>query len=102
MSYSSNPRNDNIIDLASQAKPGRTGLVEHLFDPHAQDFRRILQERRSKRRLALSVAAGMPSAVGAGLTYFSPWSEPDFGHLERHCTRTGEHPRALTTKNTSR
>ncbi len=56
-----------------------------------RDFRRILHERRSKRRLALGIAAGVLVAVGAGLTYFSPWSGPDDSHLQEHfITRVGE------------
>ena len=56
-----------------------------------RDFRRILHERGSKRRLALGIAAGVLVAVGAGLTYFSPWSGPDDSHLQEHfITRVGE------------
>ena len=56
-----------------------------------RDFRRILHERRSKRRLGLGIAAGMLVAFGAGLTYFSPWSGPDDSHLQKHfITRVGE------------
>ena len=56
-----------------------------------RDFRRILHERRSKRRLALGIAAGVLVAVGAGLTHFSPWSGPDDSPLQKHfITRVGE------------
>ena len=56
-----------------------------------RDYRRILHERRSKRRLALGMAAGVLVAVGAGLTYFSPWSGPDDSHLQEYfITRVGE------------
>ena len=56
-----------------------------------RDFRRILHERRSKRRLALGIAAGVLVAVGAGLTHFSPWSGPNDSPLQKHfITRVGE------------
>ena len=55
-----------------------------------RDFRRILHERRSKRRLALGIAAGVMVTFGAALTYFSPWSGPDDSHLQRYFTRIGE------------
>ena len=45
MSHSINPRNDNIIDLASQAKPGRRRLVEQLFEQHAPALRLFLRGR---------------------------------------------------------
>ena len=45
MSHSITPRNDNIINLASQAKPVRTRLVEQLFDQHAQALRLFLRGR---------------------------------------------------------
>ena len=45
MSHSITPRNDNIIDLASQVKPGRRRLVEQLFDQHAQALRLFLRGR---------------------------------------------------------
>ena len=38
-------RNDNIIDLASQAKPGRKRLVRRLFDEHARALRLFLRGR---------------------------------------------------------
>ena len=55
-----------------------------------RDFRRVLHERRSKRRLALGIAAGVLVAFGAGMTYFSPWSGPHDSHLENLITRVGE------------
>ena len=56
-----------------------------------RDWRRLLDERRSKRRLALGIAAGVLVAVGAGLAYFSPWSGPDDSHLREYfITRVGE------------
>ena len=56
----------------------------------AQDFRRVLRERRLKRRLASGIAAGTLLAMGAVLTYFSPWSGPHDNHLQKYFTRTGE------------
>ena len=56
-----------------------------------RDYRRILHERRSKRRLALGMAAGVLVAFGAAMTYFPPWSGPDDSHLQKHfITRVGE------------
>ena len=56
-----------------------------------RDVRRILHERRSKRRLVLGIAAGVLVAVGTALTHFSPWSGPDDSHLQNHfITRVGE------------
>ena len=56
----------------------------------AQDYRQILHEHRSRRRLALSLAAGVLMAVGAVLIHFSPWSGPDDSHLQKYFTRIGE------------
>ena len=56
-----------------------------------RDFRRILHERRSRRRLGLGIAAGVLVAFGAALTYFSPRSGPDDSHLQEYfITRVGE------------
>ena len=55
-----------------------------------RDCRRLLQERRSKRRLALAMAAGVLVAFGAALTYFSPWRGPDDSHLQKYFTHIGE------------
>ena len=54
------------------------------------DFRRMIQKRRSKRRTALTVAAGVLVAIGAGLAYVSPFSGPDDSHLKKYFTRIGE------------
>ncbi len=56
----------------------------------ALEYRRLIQSRRSKRRAALGIAAGALLAIGAVLTYFSPWSTPDDSHLQRYFTRIGE------------
>ena len=45
MSPSFIPRNDDIIDLASQPRPERKRLVEQLFDRHAQALRLFLRGR---------------------------------------------------------
>ena len=56
-----------------------------------RDFRRILHERRSKRRLGLGIAAGVLVVFGAVLTYLSPWRGPDDSHLQKQfATRVGE------------
>ena len=56
----------------------------------AEDCRRVLQERRSKQRLAMGIAAGLLVAFGAALVYFSPSSAPDDRLLEKYVTRIGE------------
>ena len=56
----------------------------------AREYRRLLQERRTKRRLALGMAAGILVAVGAVLTVYSPWRGPDDSHLQKYFTRIGE------------
>ena len=71
------------------------GSMEELADDSeileiALEYRRLIQERRSKQRLALSVAAGMLVSIGAALTYFSPWAGPDDSHLQKYFTRIGE------------
>ena len=60
------------------------------IDEVTRDYRRLLQERHSKWRLTLSMAAGLLLAIGAGLTYFAPWSGPDDSHLQKYFTRIGE------------
>ncbi len=40
-----NPRKENIIDLATRARPGRRQLVEQLFDRHARSLRLFLLGR---------------------------------------------------------
>ena len=45
MSTLSPPKKDNVIDLASQASPGRKQLVEQLFARHAPALRRFLRGR---------------------------------------------------------
>ena len=55
-----------------------------------REYRRILHERRSKRRAALGIAAGLLAAIGAALTYFAPWRGPDDSHLQQYFTRIGE------------
>ena len=54
------------------------------------EFRRLVRERRAKRRTALGIAAGMLVAIGAVLAYVSPWSAPDNSHLQKFFTRIGE------------
>ena len=55
-----------------------------------REYRRLLYERRSKRRAALGMAAGLLVAIGSVLIYFSPWSGPDDSHLQQYFTRIGE------------
>ena len=49
MRHSFIPRNDDIIDLASQSRPGRKRLVEQLFAQHAQALRLFLRGRSVPR-----------------------------------------------------
>ena len=54
------------------------------------EFRRLIQERRSKRRNVLGIAAGVLVALGAVLAYVLPLSGPDDRHLQKYFTRIGE------------
>lgn len=54
------------------------------------NYRRLLHERRSNRRLALGIAAGILVAIGAILANFSPLLSPDDRQLEKYFTRIGE------------
>ena len=56
----------------------------------AREHRRLLRERRTKRRLALGMAAGILVALGVALTYFSPWAGLGDRALPMHFTRIGE------------
>ena len=56
----------------------------------AREHRHLLRERRTKWRLALGMAAGILVAIGAALTYFSPWRGPDDSRLQKYFTRIGE------------
>lgn len=49
LNRSLNPRNDGVIDLASQPRPGRKRLVEQLFDRHARALRLFLRGRSVPR-----------------------------------------------------
>ena len=62
------------------------GAIEEI----AREYRHLLQERRTKRRLALGMAAGILVALGAVLTVVSPWRGPDDSHLQQYFTRIGE------------
>ena len=52
--------------------------------------RRLLQERRTKRRVALSLAFAVVLAIGAALTIFLPSRGSDESNLQRYSTRIGE------------
>lgn len=54
------------------------------------DFRRLVRERRAKRRTALGIAAALLVAIGAVLAYLAPWSGPDDSQLQKYFTRVGE------------
>lgn len=54
------------------------------------EFRRLVRERRAKRRTALGIAAGALLAIGAVLAYFAPLSGQDDSYLQKYLTRVGE------------
>ena len=54
----------------------------------ARDYRQLLRDRRTKRRLALGMAAGILVALGAVLTVYAPWTNDR--HVETYFTRIGE------------
>ena len=54
----------------------------------AREHRRLLHERRVKRRFALGMAAGILAALGAVLAVLSPWT--DDRALPMYFTRIGE------------
>ena len=56
----------------------------------AEDYRRVLLERKSKLRLAAGLAAGVVVACGAALLYFSPSGGSDERLLRKYVTRIGE------------
>ena len=53
-------------------------------------IRRMIEKRRSRRNVALGMAAGMLVAIGAVLTYFSTWSGADDRYRQEYFTRIGE------------
>ena len=55
-----------------------------------REHRRLLKDRRTKRRFALSVTFGVLVAIGAALTFFAPSRGPDDSRLQRYFTRIGE------------
>ncbi|MCY3816813.1 MAG: FecR domain-containing protein [Gammaproteobacteria bacterium] len=55
-----------------------------------REHRLLLRERRTKRRVALSIAFGVLVAIGAALSWFAPPRAPDDSQLQRHFTRIGE------------
>ena len=70
------------------------GIARFAGDPGmeaiAADYGRLLRKRRSNRRLALGMVAGMLVTLGAVLAVFSPWRGPDESHLQKYFTRIGE------------
>ena len=56
----------------------------------APKIRRLMQKRKSRRNVALGMAAGMLMAIGASLAVFSPWRGLDDSPLEKYFTRIGE------------
>lgn len=53
-------------------------------------IRRLIEKRRSRRNVALGMAAGVLVAFGAVLIYISPWRGLDDSHLQKYFTRVGE------------
>ena len=56
----------------------------------AREYRRLIRERREKRRLTLGMAAGILVALGVVLIYLSPWTGQGDRALPMHFTRIGE------------
>lgn len=50
----------------------------------------LMQKRRSRRNVALGMAAGVLLAIGTSLAVFVPWRGPDDSHLRQYFTRIGE------------
>ena len=55
-----------------------------------REHTRLLQERRKKRRVALSISFGVILAIGGALTLFAPSRGPDESNFKRYFTRVGE------------
>ena len=56
----------------------------------ARDYRQLLRVRRTKRRYAFGMAAGVLVAIVTSLAVFSPWRGADESHLQKYFTRIGE------------
>ena len=54
------------------------------------ELKRLIQERRSRLKAALGIAACVLVVCGGALSYFSPWSERDQSHQQMFFTRIGE------------
>ena len=72
--------------LARMEELAEDGEIARILREH----RRLLRERRTKRRVALSITFGVIVAIGAALAYFAPLGGPDDSHLQRYFTRIGE------------
>lgn len=72
--------------LARMEELAEDGEIARILREH----RLLLRERRTKRRVALSITFGALVAIGAALTYFAPSRGPDESHLQRYFTRVGE------------
>ena len=70
------------------------GMEELADDPEiraiADEPQRQIDLRRTRQRAGLGIAASVLLAMGAALAYYSPWSGPDDGHLQKYFTRVGE------------
>lgn len=88
-------RNDPVYQEELERSLEFLAGVEALADDReirgiARDFRQTLQKRRSRRKLALAMAAGLLVASSAVLVHFSPWNGPADSHLQKYFTRIGE------------
>jgi len=72
--------------LARMENLAEDGEVARILREH----RRLLRERRTKRRVALSITFGVLVAIGAALTWLAPLRGPDDSHLQRYFTRIGD------------
>lgn len=85
------PKYRDEFDGSLEVLASMEGLAEDSgIQELALEYRRLLQQRRLKRGVALGLAAGVMVAIGAALAYFSPWSGPDDSHLQKYFTRIGE------------
>ena len=85
------PRYREELLATLEAHAGMEGLADDpVIRAIADESAELTGARRSQRRAAFGIAAGIVLAVGAALAYLAPWSGPDDSHLVKHFTRVGE------------